>query len=103
MYTVERQQIERTLKSLRQHFTPGTPDLEILSQVLQTGPECNPKTVEAFARAKKRFSTADVMQHFQVSKYKVAGSLAALRRAGKIEPAETTDDSNYTSWVWVRK
>ena len=101
MFEIERKKVEAVLAPLRTKFPANTPDVEILAAVLQgeSGP-CNPQTVEAFAKGKKRFSTADVMQHFSVGKYKVAGALAALRRANKIEPGDPTADG-YSTWVWV--
>jgi hypothetical protein len=96
--------IKAALIKLRPHFDAGTPDLEILSQVLRNGHgECCPETVEAFAvkMRDKKFSTADVMQFFQVSKYKVAGSLAALSGAGKIRKTGELDDNGYSVYEWV--
>ena len=103
MFATEKQKVETVLKGLRSKFSPKTPDLEILATVLRgSGEICTPETVEKFARARKTFSTADVMQHFQVSKYKVAGSLAALRRANKLSPGESTKDG-YSTWMWVTR
>lgn len=99
-YAAERKQIQNVLRGIRKQFTPGTPDLEILSAVL-SDTECNPENVAAFVRGRRRFTTADVMTHFQVGKYKVAGSLAALSRAGQIERIEKTDDSGYSAYRWV--
>jgi hypothetical protein len=101
MHDAERKQIQTILKTLRKNFPKGTPDLEILSAVLSDGDECNPDGVARFARSVKRFTTADVMNHFQVGKYKVAGSLAALTRAGKIERVESSDPSGYSSYRWA--
>ncbi len=98
----ERAHIELALTHLRPHFSPGTPDSEILSAVLRNGTECTPTTVEEYAKTHKRFSTSGVMQHFHVGKYKVAGAVAALRRQSKIEPDEPAEDSNgYSRWKWV--
>lgn len=102
--TIEMQtkQIKAALTKLRPLFEPGTPDLEILSSVLQNGHgACTPASVEVFARRSKVFSTADVMQHFQASKYKVAGSLAALTRAGKIKAEEEPDPNGYSRYTWI--
>ncbi len=100
----EAKTIKASLSKLRQCFPLGTPDLEILSKVLQNGHgECNPEALEAFASQKKRFSTADVMQHFQVGKYKVAGSLATLSGAGKIKKTGERDSNGYTCYEWVGK
>lgn len=93
--------IKTALQNLRTHFPGGTPDLEILSAVLQNGHgTCSPKTVEAFAQQRGTFSTADVMQHFQVSKYKVAGALAALTRSKVIEKQGETDANGYSTYTY---
>jgi hypothetical protein len=101
---VQSNRIKLALTSLRPHYEPGTPDLEILSMVLQNGNgDLTPESLEAYAKKKKAFSTADVMQHFQVGKYKVAGSLASLTRQGKIKLAEKKTDANgYSQYVWVK-
>lgn len=98
----ETRAIQASLKKLRPHF-PGKPDSEILTTLLQNGAGvCSPDTVEAFAKQKKRFSTADVMQHFSVDKYKVAASVAVLRAAGKLEPNEPKkDEHGFSRWVWM--
>jgi hypothetical protein len=102
MFETEKKHIETILKGLRPKVTPKTPDLEILAEVLRGGGEtCSPETLAKFARSKKRFTTADVMQHFSVGKYKVAGALAALRRAGKIEPGPVEEKNGYSIWTWV--
>lgn len=100
----EKQRIELALKNLRPLFGHDTPDLEILSAVLRDKiPECNPKEVEEFARQVKKFSTADLVQYFQVDKYKVAGSVAALVRAGKIRADKTSKPRDgYGQYVWVQ-
>ncbi len=98
----ETKTIKSSLAKLRSCFPGGTPDLEILSQVLSAGHgECNPEALEAFATRKKEFSTADVMQHFQVSKYKAAGSLAALSGAGLIKKTGEQDENGYTCYKWA--
>ena len=102
--TAQTQAIKAALMKLRSHFNAGTPDLEILSQVLQNGNVgCSPATLEAFASKTKTFSTADVMQHFQVGKYKVAGSLASLTGARKIKKTGDVDDNGYSLYVWIGK
>jgi hypothetical protein len=99
-HETERQKLQTILKDLRPHFSKGVPDIEILAMVLRNGLECSPAAVEAFARKKKTFSTADVMNYFMVGKYKVAGAVAALRGAGKLEAGEPTGDG-YSTWRYV--
>lgn len=99
-YDTERALIEILVAKLRSDFPVGTPDIEILSIVLRTE-DCTPEAAEKFAKKKKRFSTADMMQHFSVGKYKVAGILAALRRANKIVPVDTKETAGYSRWAWA--
>lgn len=96
---LEKAHVEASLRNLRVIF-PGEPDVEILAQVLRSGvEECNPESVLAYAKKVKRFSTSDVMNRFSVGKYKVAGSLAALRGQGLIEPDDPEEDEyGYSRW-----
>lgn len=94
----ETAQIKQALTRLRPLFPAGTPDLDIIAGVLRNG-ECNPKTVGKYARSRKRFSTADVMQHFQADKSRVAASLATLKRDGVIETIERRN--GFTVFAWV--
>jgi hypothetical protein len=96
----ERAHIELALKNLRQ-FYPGKTDAAILSEVLRSDEALTPETLAKFARQRKRFSTADVTQHFQVNNKKAAGSLAALTRIKRLR-FEGTNESGHSLWVWVK-
>lgn len=75
----EKAHIEQSLRALRPLF-PDLPDTEVLATVLRNGKECNPEAVAAYIRKHRKCSTSDLMQHFTVSKFKIAGSTAALSR-----------------------
>jgi hypothetical protein len=96
----ERAHITQSLATLRPIFPHGTPDVEILSQILRNAEELSPKVLGKFARSKKRFTTANVMQHFSCSKYKAAGSLAPLVKAQLIEKNGVGTDGS-TRWSWI--
>lgn len=98
----EKKNVQTSLKNLRPHFPKGTPDLEILAELLRNGEsELTPAKLLEFAKSKKRFSTADAMQAFQAGKYKVAGSLASLSGQRRIEKTADVDANGYSVYVYV--
>jgi hypothetical protein len=112
----EKAHIELALQALRPLF-PGKPDLAILAKVLRDetnepsnsvevdtvsppdGGTLNPEMLEKFARERKTFKTSQVMEHFGVTKFKAAGSLAALTRAKKLRP-DGKDRDGHSQWRW---
>lgn len=99
----EKTHIQVSLTHLRPFYASGTPDLEILADVLSDGKGAlTPEALLTYAKSRKQFSTANVMQTFQASKYKVAGSLAALSRSKKIEKLPELDPNGYSFYRFLK-
>lgn len=86
-------------RSLRNLF-PGESDLSILSTLLTNYSEAlTPETLTSFAKQKKSFTTADLLNEFHVSPQKAAGSLAVLTRQGILKSDGSKNGSS--AWRWV--
>lgn len=58
--------------------------------------------VAKYAKAKKKFSTLDVVKHFKVRKMQAAAGIAILRIKEVVNPGNPAKDSaGVSQWVWV--